>query len=443
MKVTLKEWNAVATWRWDMPEDEVCGICRVQFDGTCPTCKFPGDDCSLLLGKCGHSYHMPGSAMSLPNTSPSPALSSHPSKQSLNRPSSRPQSIHQVAHPADAPDEHASQHNPANIESHPHPQAIEQDDQTHRNHILPQPFFTLIEDAHTGEYYHPTVHYIFSDDDTDIVAEAALRSLETDQDNAPNTAAKGRSIRPPSSQTAGEGYDDEEGRPRKESLLPDPIPGVKDNYIILDIDHIPSQNANSQRSDNTTGPTVSSDPRGHGQGQAPGQTNPPDPTTATQQNQDTQPPPQAFSVTSSHSLSPSWQVLNTQLLPAPTFENNPSTEKPANGGLMLQIQGTSGLSLDNRGGQRLENMMEQFARRMEELRGVIECGEMGMGMGSGDQSGNQNNPGGETGPVPGVEEAVHEHGTNVPEPTTVQNLGGAATGTYNDFSRKEAFGRDQ
>ncbi|QRD92389.1 putative anaphase promoting complex subunit Apc11 [Aspergillus flavus] len=58
MKVTIKEWNGVATWRWDMPEDDVCGICRVQFDGTCPTCKFPGDDCSLLLGKCGHSFHM-------------------------------------------------------------------------------------------------------------------------------------------------------------------------------------------------------------------------------------------------------------------------------------------------------------------------------------------------------------------------------------------------
>ncbi|KAJ5464432.1 uncharacterized protein N7458_000118 [Penicillium daleae] len=58
MKVTLKEWNAVATWHWDMPEDEVCGICRVQFDGTCPTCKFPGDDCALLIGKCGHSFHM-------------------------------------------------------------------------------------------------------------------------------------------------------------------------------------------------------------------------------------------------------------------------------------------------------------------------------------------------------------------------------------------------
>lgn len=53
MKVTLKEWNAVATWHWDMPEDEVCGICRVQFDGTCPTCKFPGDDCALCeLRRC-------------------------------------------------------------------------------------------------------------------------------------------------------------------------------------------------------------------------------------------------------------------------------------------------------------------------------------------------------------------------------------------------------
>lgn len=47
MKVTIKEWNSVATWRWDIPEDDVCGICQVHFDGTCPTCKYPGDDCSL------------------------------------------------------------------------------------------------------------------------------------------------------------------------------------------------------------------------------------------------------------------------------------------------------------------------------------------------------------------------------------------------------------
>lgn len=47
MKVTIKKWNTVATWRWDISEDDVCGICQVHFDGTCPTCKYPGDDCSL------------------------------------------------------------------------------------------------------------------------------------------------------------------------------------------------------------------------------------------------------------------------------------------------------------------------------------------------------------------------------------------------------------
>jgi anaphase-promoting complex subunit 11 len=47
MKVTIRKWNAVATWRWDIPEDDVCGICQVHFDGTCPSCKYPGDDCIL------------------------------------------------------------------------------------------------------------------------------------------------------------------------------------------------------------------------------------------------------------------------------------------------------------------------------------------------------------------------------------------------------------
>jgi len=62
MKVKIKKWNAVATWRWDIPEDDVCGICQVDFDGTCPTCKYPGDDCSL----CKYSFcskglsHLPG-----------------------------------------------------------------------------------------------------------------------------------------------------------------------------------------------------------------------------------------------------------------------------------------------------------------------------------------------------------------------------------------------
>lgn len=55
MKVKIKKWNAVATWRWDIAEDDVCGICQVDFDGTCPTCKYPGDDCKLREF-LGHFY---------------------------------------------------------------------------------------------------------------------------------------------------------------------------------------------------------------------------------------------------------------------------------------------------------------------------------------------------------------------------------------------------
>jgi len=51
MKVTITSYHAVAAWRWDLPEDDACGICRVQYDGTCPKCKFPGDDCPISKTK--------------------------------------------------------------------------------------------------------------------------------------------------------------------------------------------------------------------------------------------------------------------------------------------------------------------------------------------------------------------------------------------------------
>ena len=92
MKVKIKKWHAIAQWRWDTgnndPEDDgegdVCGICRVPFEGCCPTCKMPGDDCplsespilhasslslsfpyrfteqplELVWGECTHVFHM-------------------------------------------------------------------------------------------------------------------------------------------------------------------------------------------------------------------------------------------------------------------------------------------------------------------------------------------------------------------------------------------------
>jgi hypothetical protein len=42
-----------------------------------------------------------------------------------------------------------------------------------------KPFFALVEDPVTGEYHHPEVHYIFSDDeDQGILTSAALRAID-------------------------------------------------------------------------------------------------------------------------------------------------------------------------------------------------------------------------------------------------------------------------
>jgi len=63
--VTVNNYHAIAIWRWklrdsgeaagegggeaeeDDEDDDVCGICRVAFDGCCPDCKVPGDECPL------------------------------------------------------------------------------------------------------------------------------------------------------------------------------------------------------------------------------------------------------------------------------------------------------------------------------------------------------------------------------------------------------------
>ncbi|XP_043570753.1 anaphase-promoting complex subunit 11 isoform X2 [Chiloscyllium plagiosum] len=47
MRVKVKRWNAIATWFW-VANDENCGICRTAFNGCCPDCKVPGDDCPLV-----------------------------------------------------------------------------------------------------------------------------------------------------------------------------------------------------------------------------------------------------------------------------------------------------------------------------------------------------------------------------------------------------------
>mmetsp|Transcript_25355 Transcript_25355/g.71106 ORF Transcript_25355/g.71106 Transcript_25355/m.71106 type:complete len:87 (-) Transcript_25355:19-279(-) len=57
MKVKVKSWNAIASWKW-VVEDEDCGICRMPFDGYCVDCTAPGDGCPPVTGECNHTYHM-------------------------------------------------------------------------------------------------------------------------------------------------------------------------------------------------------------------------------------------------------------------------------------------------------------------------------------------------------------------------------------------------
>ncbi|KAL9277178.1 hypothetical protein ACSQ67_025270 [Phaseolus vulgaris] len=55
--VQITIWHGVASWTWDA-QDETCGICRMAFDGCCPDCKLPGDDCPLIWGVCNHAFHL-------------------------------------------------------------------------------------------------------------------------------------------------------------------------------------------------------------------------------------------------------------------------------------------------------------------------------------------------------------------------------------------------
>ncbi|KAI9862414.1 MAG: hypothetical protein M1824_001407 [Vezdaea acicularis] len=85
------------------------------------------------------------------------------------------------------------------------------------------PFFTLIETPHSTPH-HPTVHYIFSDDTTDLISEAAVRSLPHRPTSSSSSLHQSNTPSHPSnsSQTPS-------------TLLPPPRRGVKERYILLDI----------------------------------------------------------------------------------------------------------------------------------------------------------------------------------------------------------------
>lgn len=58
MKVKIKSATMVAYWSWDVGDNDICGICQSPFDATCPNCEMPGEECPLIHGACGHTFHL-------------------------------------------------------------------------------------------------------------------------------------------------------------------------------------------------------------------------------------------------------------------------------------------------------------------------------------------------------------------------------------------------
>ncbi|MCJ1286001.1 hypothetical protein MMC26_005343 [Xylographa opegraphella] len=73
------------------------------------------------------------------------------------------------------------------------------------------PFFTLIEDAHSPTTHHPTVHYIFSDDDSDLLTNTLLHIHDS------------QAAQPRANQSSGA------------SLPPRAVPETQERYVLLNL----------------------------------------------------------------------------------------------------------------------------------------------------------------------------------------------------------------
>lgn len=94
-----------------------------------------------------------------------------------------------------------------------------------------RPFFTLIEDTTSGEHHHPYVHYVFADDDLVIVTAASMRSLGLDETrHLPNSTPEDND-----KERSHEEEDKDTEDSTVDSPLPPPIPGVTEHYLLIDL----------------------------------------------------------------------------------------------------------------------------------------------------------------------------------------------------------------
>lgn len=59
MKVVINKSTPVGVWVWPNLSDaeDVCGICRAEFETPCPICWKPGASCPPVTGACSHAFH--------------------------------------------------------------------------------------------------------------------------------------------------------------------------------------------------------------------------------------------------------------------------------------------------------------------------------------------------------------------------------------------------
>lgn len=81
--------------------------------------------------------------------------------------------------------------------------------------VAVNPLFTLIEDSETGEHHHPTVHYIFDDDDPELLTAASMRSLGVE--------------------LASSVREDEGSNQIMKAPIPPSQPGVRERYLLVDL----------------------------------------------------------------------------------------------------------------------------------------------------------------------------------------------------------------
>lgn len=187
------------------------------------------------------------------------------------------------------------------------------------------PFFSLVQDAQTAEHYHPSVHYVFADDDVDPITSASLRSLGEQKlrrgarHHVRRLSARGQTEMSPSD-------DEEQGDSPQRSGLPEPPAGKNERYIVVDLAED-------------------------------GQT-----------------------VLNARSLSHRWAVTNAEVKPAPMLAEVEG-EEHGGSGMMLRVEGTGVQKWDGRGSRLLREVRERrdgdLVGAMEDLVGRIRS-EMGV-----------------------------------------------------------------